>query len=104
MANERILDPSVEFKGLAKQANLAPKVGDLNGKVVGLLNHNSPVVGGTEVTRDPFFETLKARLEQRYRLRGVIWRHKPNPSRVAPTEMLDEIAAQADVVINGTCS
>ncbi|MEK7681331.1 MAG: hypothetical protein AAB502_06270 [Chloroflexota bacterium] len=104
MANFVVLDPTVDFKGLAKIANLAPKVDDLNGKVLGLLNHHGSAVSGAANGRDPFFEAIKSTLEKRYKLKGVVWRTKPNLSRVAPKEMLEEIAAQADVVINGTCS
>lgn len=104
MADLIVLDPTVDFLGLAKQAKLAPKVDDLNGKVLGLLNHHGLAVSGSTPGRDPFFEALKAKLGQRYQLKGVVWRTKPNLSRVAPREMLEEIAAQADVVVNGTCS
>ncbi len=104
MANFTVLDPTVDFRGLSKQANLAPKVDDLNNKVLGLLNHHGSAVSGAANGRDPFFEALKSMLEQRYKLKGVIWRTKPNLSRVAPRETLEEIASQADLVINGTCS
>ncbi|MBI4308302.1 MAG: hypothetical protein HY684_05795 [Chloroflexi bacterium] len=104
MANLIVLDPTVSFQGLAKQARLAPRVNDLSGVVLGLLNHHGTAVSGSTPGRDPFFEALKAKLGQRYQLKGVVWRTKPNLSRMAPREMLEEIAAQADVVVNGTCS
>lgn len=100
----QVFDPSVEFPQQERQATLALKVDNLEGKVLGLLNHHGNNVSGIVSTYDPFFEALKANLERRYKLAGVIWRTKPNLSRVAPAEMLDEIASQADVVINGTCS
>ena len=37
MADLIVLDPTVDFLGLAKQAKLAPKVDDLNGKVLGMI-------------------------------------------------------------------
>lgn len=106
MAKLRVLDPLAEFPTAAsvKSQPLAPRVDDLNGRVVGFLNHLGASVGGGLPGADPFLEEVRRLLESKYRLAGVIWRTKPNLSRLVPKEMADEIATKAEAVINGTCS
>ncbi|MFH1484485.1 MAG: hypothetical protein ABIH46_00295 [Chloroflexota bacterium] len=106
MAKLRVLDPLAEFPNAvpAKAQPLAPKLDDLNGRVVGFLNHPGTAVGGGFPGTDPFLESVRSLLESKCRLAGVVWRTKPNLSRLVPKEMADELASKVDVVINGTCS
>ncbi|MBI2907716.1 MAG: hypothetical protein HYX92_08690 [Chloroflexi bacterium] len=106
MAKLRVLDPLAEFPAAepAMVMSLAPKLDDLEGKVVGFLHHTGSAVGGGLPGADPFLESVKALLEAKYRLAGTVWRTKPNLSRLVPRAMADELADKADVVINGTCS
>ena len=100
----RVLDPRAEFPCdvPAEARPLAPRVDSLRGKTVAILHHLSPAVGGKCSGSDPFMESLGSLLESR--VAGVVWRLKPNHAQTGPRTLVDEVAAQADVVINGLCS
>lgn len=106
MARLKVLDPRAKFPFAAgaKSCPTNASLDDLNGRVVGLLNHLGSGVGGSLPGTDPFFEALKNLLESKYHVGEIIWRTKQNQSRLAPKEIADELATKTDVVINGTCS
>ncbi len=87
-----VLDPV----GVNKAPRLAPspRVPDLSGKVVGLLDNGKPN-----------FELLLGRVEeiltQRYQVAGVVRRRKPTVMAAAPRELIQELAERSDLVING---
>ena len=93
----RVYSPIGEVK--RREARLAPRVADLNGRTVGFLHNEKGVASDTHFERDT--ELLQEMLQQRHRLRGAVRRTKPLLSRVAPADMLDDLAAKADVVVNG---
>lgn len=81
-------DPTAETLGTRRQ-RLAPP-SSLDGKTVALLD-----IG--KMRGDEFID----RLERRFADRGIATRRyrKPTNTRVAPTELLQQIAAQAQVAV-----
>ena len=86
----KILDPTIAADHA--ESSLAKRVGDLDGKVLGLLS-NSKVNG------DHLLELMRARLATRYRLKSVVTMTKSSASRVADDAMLDALARECDVVV-----
>jgi hypothetical protein len=87
----KILDPTVSAEESAGVA-VAKRVGDLDGKVLGLL-HNG------KVNADQLLALVRAELGARYRLRDVVVVSKPSASRVADDAVLDRLARECDAVI-----
>jgi diacylglycerol kinase family enzyme len=87
----KILDPTVRAEESAG-VSVAKRVGDLDGKVLGLL-HNGKVNG------DQLLELVRDRLAARFRLRDVVIVHKPSASRVAEEAVLDRLARECDAVV-----
>jgi hypothetical protein len=87
----KILDPTVSAEESAG-AVVAKRVGDLDGKVLGLL-HNGKVNG------DRLLELVGEQLGARYRLRDVLVVRKPSASRVAEDAVLDRLARECDAVV-----
>jgi len=87
----KILDPTVSAEESAG-AVVAKRVGDLDGKVLGLL-HNGKVNG------DRLLELVREQLGARYRLREVVVMRKPSASRVAEDAVLDRLARECDAVV-----
>jgi len=87
----KILDPTVSAEESAG-AVVAKRVGDLDGKVLGLL-HNGKVNG------DRLLELVREHLGARYRLREVVVMRKPSASRVAEDAVLDRLARECDAVV-----
>ncbi|HEV8533851.1 MAG TPA: hypothetical protein VGT00_20700 [Methylomirabilota bacterium] len=86
----KILDPTIAADHA--ESSLAKRVGDLDGKVLGLLS-NSKVNG------DHLLDLMRARLAARYRLKSVVTMTKSSASRVADDAMLDALARDCDVVV-----
>ncbi len=83
-----VLDPSVE--PLPVEATLAPRPDTLNGKVIGLMSngkHNA----------DKLLDELQALLAEHYDFARVVRAPKHNPTIVADSKALDELAAECDV-------
>jgi len=87
----RILDPTVRAEESAG-AVVAKRVGDLDGKVLGLL-HNG------KVNADRLLELVREQLGARYQLRDVVTVRKPSASRVAEDAVLDRLARECDAVV-----
>jgi hypothetical protein len=87
----RILDPTVSAEESAG-AVVAKRVGDLDGKVLGLL-HNG------KVNADRLLELVREQLGARYQLRDVVTVRKPSASRVAEDAVLDRLARECDAVV-----
>ncbi|MBI2907637.1 MAG: hypothetical protein HYX92_08290 [Chloroflexi bacterium] len=76
-----------------KQSRLAPRVVNLDGKVVGFLRNEWPSL---LVTMNSFEEQLK----EKDHVFGFVWKAKVG-IRGTPPEDLDELARRCDVVVNG---
>jgi hypothetical protein len=87
----RVLDPRLSPEGEA--ARLAAPVASLDGALVGLLDN-------AKIGTARFYDHLEAMLRERYRVREVIRRRKPDSSRPAPPELLGELSA-ADAIVSG---
>ena len=87
----KILDPMVAADE-ATDVTVAKRVGDLDGKVLGLL-HNGKVNG------DRLLDLVREQLAARYRLRDVVVVRKPSASRVAEPDVLDRLARECDAVV-----
>lgn len=87
----KILDPTVSPEE-SVGAVVAKRVGDLDGKVLGLLNNG-------KVNGDRLLELVREQLGARYRLREVVVVRKPSASRVAEDAVLDRLARECDAVV-----
>ncbi len=92
MPNSTLLDPTSQSDVSAKF--LSPRLDSLDGKVMGLLNI-------TKNGSDIFLARIAELMRERFDLAEVIHVNKPTFSRPAPTELLVELAEQADFVIEG---
>jgi hypothetical protein len=86
----RVLDPRVDPEG--EPLALAPGVASLEGATIGLLDN-------TKIGTARFYDHLETLLRQ-HGVREVIRRRKPDSSRPAPREVLDDLAG-ADAVVSG---
>jgi hypothetical protein len=85
-----LLDPRAEAR--PRPTARVPRPLDLRGKRVGLLANGKP-------NSEEFLEALGALLRERDGAADVVAVRKPSASRVAPTEMLDALARECDVVV-----
>lgn len=85
-----ILDPTVEAEHAEVEA--AKRIGGLDDKVLGLLSNS-------KVNADQLLHLVREGLAARYRLRDVVVRAKPNASRVAPDDVMAELARTCDAVV-----
>lgn len=89
-----VLDPLGEVK--PSTAKLAPRLGNPNGKVVGVLHNGGARGSGEQLQR------IAELFQKEHKLADLVFRTKPNLSRMAPKEILDELVAKCDVVVVGT--
>jgi len=86
-----VLDPTVgeEVRNLAP----ATRLETLRGKRVGMMSNGKPMA-------DVFLRHLGALLETRH---GIEWElvAKPDPSRIAPRDLLDSLSAKSHAIITG---
>lgn len=85
-----IIDPSAAGGGAT--IPLAPRPMDLRGKVVGFIDN-------TKEQADVIAEAMAHGLREKYGVAKVIIRRKPYFSKPAPSELIAEIAQEADVAI-----
>ncbi|MDA0998902.1 MAG: hypothetical protein O2807_00105 [bacterium] len=84
------VDPTAGSRKAAVRPALRPK--DLAGKVVGLLDN-------TKEQADVILRTIGAELKERYGAKEVILRRKEHYSKPADAAIIEEMAAQCDVVV-----
>ena len=87
----RVLDPRLSAEGEA--ARLAAPLASLDGALVGLLDN-------AKIGTARFYDSLESMLRERYRVREVIRRRKPDSSRPVTPELLGELSA-ADAIVSG---
>ena len=86
-----VLDPRQAAEGEALR--MAPALPSLEGAVVGMIDN-------AKIGNARFYDYLETMLRERYRVREVIRRRKPDSSRPAPPELLGELSA-ADAIVSG---
>ena len=92
---EEILDPM----GFGEQATkpLAPRLTDLRGKTIGLLDIGFP-------NGNFFLDRVEELLKEHYGVAQVIRHAKPSPTRVAKKEVREDILSRCDAVIEALSS
>jgi hypothetical protein len=84
-----VLDPTGDAAQVTTE--LAPRPPSLDGLVVGYLDNGKP-------NSDRFLDQLRTRFPS---VLSVVTSRKPNIGRVAPTSLIQDLAARCDVVITG---
>ena len=92
MANTVLLDPIAPND--VSDKFLAPRLDDLNGKVMGLLNISK---NGSDI----FLDRVEELMREHFDLIDVIRITKPTFARPAPQELITELADQCDFVVEG---
>ncbi len=98
----RVLLPKTQFEG--RKVKPAPRPANLNGTTIGFLDGWGHRLPDGHFEMYPLMGELKKLLEQRYKLKGTLWFHKPNISKPASPEQFSTLIREADVVINGECA
>ena len=86
-----VLDPRLSAEGEA--VSPAAPLASLDGALVGLLDN-------AKIGTARFYDYLESMLRERYRVREVIRRRKPDSSRPVTPELLGELSA-ADAIVSG---
>ena len=89
----QVYDPTAP--GPAATQNLRRSVGDLNGKVVGFIDNSKP-------NFNLLIDDLAALLSERYGVKSVIKHAKRSVATPAAAQVIDELAAQCDLVVTGS--
>jgi len=89
-----VLSPEGKAPTTAARVARAPRLPDLRGKVVGLLDNSKP-------NADRLEERFAQLLREKFGIAGVVKRRKLTAQQGAPKAYLDELAAQADFVLSG---
>ena len=89
-----VLSPEGKAQTSVMRMAALPRILDLHGKIVGLLDNSKP-------NADKLQERLAELLKERVGVSGVVARRKITAQQGAPKQYLDELAAQADFVLSG---
>jgi hypothetical protein len=89
-----VLSPEGKAQTSAARVAGLPQFTDLRGKVLGLLDNSKP-------NADKLAERFAELLKEKYGVASVITRRKLTAQQGAPKQYLDELAAQADIVLSG---
>ena len=89
-----VLSPEGKAQTSAARVAGLPQFTDLRGKVVGLLDNSKP-------NADKLAERFAQLLKEKYGVANVITRRKLTAQQGAPKQYLDELAAEADIVLSG---
>ena len=84
-----VLDPT--SKPRVEEISLAPRIHDLNNKVIGFLWNSKP-------NGDVLLLWIKEQLSRRFGLSGTNW-HQQMSSQVFPESAIEEVASASDMVI-----
>ena len=89
----QVYDPTAP--GPEATPNLRHAVGDLRGKVIGFIDNTKP-------NFNLLVDDLATLLRERYGVKSVIKHGKRSVATPAAAQVLDELAAQCDLVITGS--
>ena len=90
MTRVSILDPT--SPPLPVDARMAERPDSLNGKVLGLLDNN-------KLNANKLLDEIDRLLSQRYEFADVVRLSKPDVSRTCPTDTMEDLVRQCDVVV-----
>lgn len=96
MPKVNILDPTVGEGTVRPRIRLAPRVRDLRGKVVGLLDNRTP-------HSYMFLHLLGERLQKDYSISGFMEATKWKANVPFDEEVYDEFAKKCATVVEGIC-
>ena len=85
-----LLNPTVE--ALPDNTNMAPRLPDLNGRVLGLLANGKR-------NSDTLLDAVTSLLQDTYDVKEVVRLNKRDVSRPAKQEIVDELVERCDAVI-----
>lgn len=85
-----VLDPVVE--PTPNQVSMAPRKGSIQGKKIGFIDNTKPNV-------KQFLDMLEQELRENYGVTDIMRRRKANASVIAASDILDELAANTDLVV-----
>ena len=88
----QILDPTAE--DVPEELGLSPKLPDLRGKVVGLLENR-------KYHAEPFLQELQEVLVRDHGAKKVVYATKFSYSAACAPETLDSLSAECDVLVHG---
>lgn len=86
-----LLDPTAGPK--VSEEQIAPRVNDLNGKVICFLNNGKP-------NADILLSRIEEVLSKQFKFSQVIRQNKGSVSRPVPEALIEELAGKCDVVVN----
>jgi len=86
-----VLDPTAKTR--AARHELAPRLPELDGRVIGLLDN-------AKQNADVLLSRVAEALSKRYRISGVVRHRKPKTAGDAPLPMLEDLAQRCNLVIN----
>ena len=87
-----VFDPTTEPEPV--KATLALRPNTLDGKILGIMDNGKP-------NAKKILDLVGDLVADRYNLAGVLKRQKPDATKGAPQEMLDEIAEECNIAIIG---
>lgn len=96
----RVLDPV--GKPVVKTGGLAPRPADLQNKTLFVIDNCAESVGPAKLAPNYLLGFLMEEISHRHRFKEVRWIKKPSCSEPMPTNTMEEIVREADVVLNGT--
>ena len=91
-----VLDPTA--KAVSVELEIAPRIHDLNGKVIGFLDNGKP-------NFDIFLARVEELLCQRFKFAEIVHANKRGIGTAVsfPVDQMEEFAAKCDAVVNGMC-
>jgi len=89
----QVYDPTAPSPGATQ--NLRRSVGDLSGKVVDFIDNSKP-------NFNLLIDDLSTLLTERYGVKTIVKRGKRGASMPAAAQVIDELAAQCDLVVTGS--
>ncbi len=93
-----VLDPTA--KTVSARLEIAPRVDDLNGKVIGLLDNG-------KANFDIFLARVEELLCQRFKFADIVRVNKKivgaSLGAGLPTDQIEKFAAKCEVAVNGMC-
>ena len=91
-----VLNPTAQAESV--ELEIAPRISDMNGKVIGLLDNGKP-------NFNIFLSRVEELLCQRFKFAEIVHGSKgaTGAASAFPAEQMEEFVAKCDIVVNGMC-